>query len=89
VHERQFRPSKSRIKIYKVESKGLDLPVIYPSCDLCEGEGYPQCVKYCPTVALKLVELTAEKEHVLDRIRLESAKKMAELEKVIELRGGS
>ncbi|MEM3365380.1 MAG: hypothetical protein QXM93_03050 [Candidatus Methanomethyliaceae archaeon] len=89
VHEQQFNPSKSRIKIYKIESKGLDLPIIYPSCDLCEREGYPQCVKYCPTVALKLVELPTGKEHILDRIRLESSKKIGELEKIIELKGGS
>ncbi len=72
-HTGQFQPSRSHIKIYKIESKGIDMPVIAPTCDLCEGggnaPGFPQCVKYCPTVVLKYDESGL---HVLDRIRLES-----------------
>lgn len=75
VHEGQFQPSKSMIKIHKIETKGLDIPVIDPSCDLCEAEGDPQCVSYCPTVVLELVEVPGGEEHILDRIRIESSRR--------------
>gem|GEM_PF-3248949 len=75
VHLGQFQPSKARIKIYKVEPRGLDMPVIGSSCDLCRVEGYPQCVRYCPTAVLKYVPADEGKVHVLDKIRMESAQR--------------
>jgi carbon-monoxide dehydrogenase iron sulfur subunit len=81
VHVGQFQPSKSFIKIYKIEEKGLDIPVISQGCDLCHGEGYPLCVRYCPAVVLRVEEVPPGEEHVLDRIRVLSERRAAELAK--------
>jgi Fe-S-cluster-containing dehydrogenase component len=79
VHVGQFQPSKSFIKVHKIEEKGLDIPVILQGCDLCEAEGFPQCVRYCPTVVLKVEEVQPGEEHILDRIRAQSERRAAEI----------
>lgn len=73
VHTSQFQPTKSMIRVHKIEVKGLDMPVVDPSCDLCKGEVSPQCVRYCPTIALEVVEFLEGEGHILDRIRIESS----------------
>lgn len=89
VHTGQFQPHKSFIKIYKIEDKGLDIPVIGKDCDLCEGEGYPQCVRYCPAVALRVVDTPPGEEHILDRIRIQSERRAIEIAKASSRRGGA
>jgi carbon-monoxide dehydrogenase iron sulfur subunit len=89
IHVGQFQPSKSFIKIHKIEEKGLDIPIIGLECDLCEWEEGPQCVRYCPTVVLKVEELPPGEEHVLDRIRAQSERRAAELAKAAAAKGGA
>src|SRR5512136_2388369 len=72
AHTGQFQPSKSMIRIHKIEVKGLDMPVIDQSCDLCKDEKSPQCVRYCPTMVLEIVDVPEGEVHVLDRIRAEN-----------------
>ncbi len=45
-HEKEFNPSKSRIRILKWEEAGLDLPTVCLQCDI------PLCEKACPVKAL-------------------------------------
>jgi len=71
AHEGKFNPSASRIKVFKIEAKGIDVPIIDTSCDLCHMVGGPRCVKYCPTHVLRCVDIPPEEFHVLDRIRRE------------------
>lgn len=88
VHFGQFHPNRSFIKIYKIEEKGLDIPIIMKGCDLCEKEGSPQCVRYCPAVALDVAEVLPSEEHILDRIRIQSERRAAEMVKANAPRGG-
>lgn len=71
AHEGRFNPAAARIKVFKIEVKGIDVPIVDPSCDLCKIVGDPRCVKYCPTHVLRCVDVEPEGFHVLDRIRLE------------------
>lgn len=89
VHVGQFQPSKSFIKIHKIEEKGLDIPVVSQACDMCGSEDYPQCVRYCPTVVLKIEEVPLGEEHVLDRIRVQSERRAADLAKAATAKGGA
>jgi Fe-S-cluster-containing hydrogenase component 2 len=64
AQEGQFNPSASKIRIFKNEACGIDIPIIDSSCNLCQ-----RCVKYCPTRVLQCVDVEPEEFHVLDKIR--------------------
>lgn len=66
-HGNEFKRSSSKVRILKIEGKGVDVPVIDPSCDLCGGE--PRCVDYCPTGILACVEVKPAEANVIDRVR--------------------
>jgi len=60
----EFNPSRSAVRVSKLESRGIYIPVISPfggllldpdgkpiTCDLCGGN--PRCVEICPNDAIK------------------------------------
>ena len=50
AHYREFNPKKSLIKIAKIYSQGLDIPLV--NCNIeCKSDP-PKCVDICPTGAL-------------------------------------
>lgn len=54
VNTGEFNPLKSLIRIAKVESEGIDTPIVDCdgiSCPCKEGDA-PECVRICPTGAL-------------------------------------
>lgn len=49
--EGEFNPKKSLIKIYKIEEKGINIPIT--ECDgNCPDSDTPKCVSVCPTGSL-------------------------------------
>jgi len=66
-HGNEFKTSISKIRVFKVETKGEDVPVIDASCDLCKGK--PHCADYCPTGILRCVDAKPAEANVIDRIR--------------------
>ena len=65
-HEKEFSARKARIRVMKVEERGLDVPVVDSTCDLCGGS--PVCVEYCRTGALQYSEVLPSETNVLDRL---------------------
>jgi Fe-S-cluster-containing hydrogenase component 2 len=63
----EFNISNSKVRVFKVEAKGEDIPVIDPSCDLCKGK--PRCADYCPTKTLRCIDIKPTEANVIDRIR--------------------
>jgi len=54
--ERVFSPEISAIKVVRDNDTGeIDL-TINSRCDLCSGEDFPLCVKYCASEALKVYD---------------------------------
>jgi len=50
-----FSPELSSIKVYRNNRTGvIKWSIDYSTCDFCEGEETPLCVKYCPYGALNL-----------------------------------
>jgi Fe-S-cluster-containing hydrogenase component 2 len=54
-HERRFGTSLSRIKVLKLESIGIDAPVV---CRLCKDA---PCERQCPTAAISTSSVTGAK----------------------------
>lgn len=61
----EFNPSRSAVRVSKLESRGIYFPVISPfsgllldpeerpiTCDLCDGR--PRCVEICPNDAIRI-----------------------------------
>ena len=62
-HEEAFSPSLSRITVARNESRQVFTPTLRAitfvngkaaGCDLCRGD--PECVKICPTDALRFID---------------------------------
>jgi len=53
INEKEFNPKKSLIRIAKVESEGINTPIVNCNGDCPHKEdGIPECVRVCPTGAL-------------------------------------
>ena len=52
-HEGVFRPESSSIKVSRNNQSGQIGLSIDATCDMCQGEAKPLCVKYCLYGALK------------------------------------
>jgi len=53
VNEKEFNPRKSLIRIAKVDSEGIDTPIIDCDGDCPDKESeIPACVRFCPTGAI-------------------------------------
>lgn len=52
-HEGVFRPESSSIKVSRNNQSGQIGLSIDSTCDLCQGEARPLCVRYCLYGALK------------------------------------
>lgn len=55
AHAREYNPSKSNIRIFKIEEQGISIPVMVCDSTKCEKmspAGIPPCVDVCSTGAL-------------------------------------
>lgn len=60
MHSKEYNPSKSNIKIIKVEDQGINIPVLScvpANCPELSSAKMPRCVEICPTGALLFGEL--------------------------------
>lgn len=55
-HEKAFWPEKSSIRQYRNSLNGYHCWSIDSSCDGCQGEEEPQCLKYCVYGAIQAAE---------------------------------
>lgn len=59
VNEKEFNPKKALIRIAKVDSEGIDTPIVNCDGDCPETKnGTPACVQVCPTGAISYVTAT-------------------------------
>lgn len=67
----EFNPHRSAVRVSKIESRGIYVPIISPLggllldpegkpiiCDHCEGN--PKCVEICPNNVIKILESREE-----------------------------
>lgn len=54
-HEGEFSPSLSSISVFKDDKTGDINWSVDNSCDFCQGEDEPFCVRFCPYDALRMV----------------------------------
>lgn len=77
-HEGVFSRTLSRVTVVRQEERGINIPVISPSCDLCGGT--PLCAEYCTPGALRWLERTPEREM---REKALAEKQIAKLEEIL------
>jgi Fe-S-cluster-containing dehydrogenase component len=75
---REFNPEKSSVKVTKIYSQGLDIPLVGCSIE-CRSDP-PKCVDICPTGALIFANT---EEAARKRLELAKAKKVQPVFKAI------
>jgi ferredoxin len=53
-----FHPERSYIRVFRDNRRGEIRVVLDSACDLCAGEEFPLCIKFCAPEVLKLMTVS-------------------------------